>query len=123
MNTHYRQSLQERISRLAEELEQLETQQAAVIGSRPKNGTPEQRDKYHQEVIAAMNAFRKVGKRLHQSKRLLARAQGDEYDFDQPRGDNVMAEVWRAQKRVKPTTKSLGHFLRSASRAGTQTNH
>ena len=85
MSTLFCQSLQERISRLKEELAQLETQQTAAIGNRSQNHTPEQRQENLREVVATMEAFRKVERRLHQAKQLLARAQGDEYAFEQHR--------------------------------------
>ena len=77
------QRLQEKIASLSSELSQLELKRGEVIARRP-NLAASDRPAFFREVTQVFDTIKKTERRLHVAKRLLARAQGDEYAFKLP---------------------------------------
>jgi hypothetical protein len=81
MSALYSRLLKRQISKFTEEFMRLEAERDAAIRARHLAVTPEQKRQYTAEIVRAMGDMRRVEQRLHCAKRLLARAEGDEYEF------------------------------------------
>jgi len=75
--------LQEKIAALSSELSDLELKRDKVIGRRPKLAASD-RPAFFREVTQVFDTIKKTERPLHVAKRLLARAQGDEYALQVP---------------------------------------
>jgi multidrug resistance efflux pump len=72
--------LQQKISALKTNLSKLEVKRDEIIRRRCDVSGSE-RQKLIQEIVANFELTKQAQRRLHSAKHLLARAQGDEYEF------------------------------------------
>jgi hypothetical protein len=81
MSTHYHRSLQERITNLTAEYARVEHRHAAVVDELLDKPTRDQKRQQMKDWVASNQDLRKVEQQVRHAKRLLARSDGDEYNF------------------------------------------
>ena len=79
MNPTRIQLLRRKISSLADELVRLEAKRDEIVEGRVKASTPEEKRRCSGEAGAVFPEISRARARMSHARRLLARAQGDEY--------------------------------------------
>ena len=82
MNSEHTALLKSKIAALSGKLAQAEAHLEGIIDSRLKATQPNERSAFTEKASLILAQKHQILKSLHTTKRLLARSEGDEFDFD-----------------------------------------